>query len=39
MKNTLIFRIPINGRKEGFITIENILESPKIVEKKKNSED
>ena len=38
MKNTLIFRIPINGRKEGFITIENILESPKIVEKKKNSE-
>ena len=38
MKNTLIFRIPINGRKEGFITIENILEPPKIVEKEKNSE-
>ena len=38
MKNTLIFRIPINGRKEGFITIENILEPPKIVEKEKNSD-
>ena len=38
MKNTLIFRIPINGRKEGFITIENILEPPKIVKKEKNYE-
>ena len=28
MENTLIFRIPINGRKEGYISIENILEPP-----------
>ena len=28
MENTLIFRIPINGRKEGYISIENFLEPP-----------
>ena len=36
--NTLILRIPKNGKKEGLISIENILELPDFNEKEKNSD-
>ena len=38
IKNTLILRIPVNDRKEGYITIGNILELPQREEKEKNSD-
>ena len=36
--NTLIIRIPKNGKKEGLVSIENILELPDFNEKEKNSD-
>ena len=36
--NTLILRIPKNGKKEGLISIENILELPDFKEKEKSSD-
>ena len=36
--NTLILRIPKNGKKEGLISIENILELPDFNEKEKNTD-
>ena len=36
--NTLILKIPKNGKKEGLVSVENILELPDFNEKEKNSD-